>query len=243
MAEDRAVEQNVSKGLFVEGGGFRPNRGIRPGNYVRTVAALELNPHVSGMFVDRGVGARVHYERADGDIRWQRFELRAAVRRELGPLDLYARGDGGTLLGTAAPQALFEIGSGEGLSAYGYKEFAGDRAAMMRAVLGYTFPVLRAPVRVSGSLFIPGLAPGLAAGIHTAWTDISSPAAEQAVLELGTIMDEEGAFVPLSRTTDGVRGSAELLITFFGGALAVGVSRPIDHAGPWRFTGRVGQGF
>lgn len=242
-AEDRAVQQNVSKGLFVEGDGFRPNRGIRTGRYVRTVASLELNPHVSGIYVDRGAGARVHYERADGDLRWQRLEVRTAVRRELGPFELYARGDAGTLLGDAVPQALFEIGSGEGLSTYGYKEFAGDRAAMMRAVLGYTFPVLRGPVRVAGSLFVPGLAPGVAAGIHTAWTDVSSPAAGRAVLELGANIDEEGAIVPVSRATDGVRGSAELLLTFFGGALAIGVSRPIDHAGPWRFTGRIGQGF
>jgi hypothetical protein len=242
-SEDRGVRQNVSKGLFVEGDGFRPNRGIRPGRHVRTVASLELNPHVSGIFVDRGVGARLHYERADGDVRWQRLELRTAVRRELGPLDLYARGDAGTLLGTAAPQALFEIGRGEGLSAYGYKEFAGDHAAMARAVLGYTFPVLRAPMRVAGSLFIPGLAPGLAAGIHTAWTDISSEEAEQAVLELGSVVNDEGVLVPVSRSTDGVRGSAEFLVTFFGGALVVGITRPIDHAGPWLFTGRVGQGF
>ncbi len=242
-AEDRAVQQNISKGLFVEGDGFRPNRGVRPGSYVRTVVALELNPHVSGIYVDRGIGARVHYERADGDLRWQRLELRTAARRELGPLDLYARGDAGTLFGAAAPQALFEVGSGEGLSTYQYKEFAGDRAAMMRAVLGYTFPVLRAPMRVAGGLFIPGLAPGVAAGIHTAWTDISGPAAEQALLELGAFIEDEGVMVPVARATDGVRGSAELLLTFFSGALAIGVSRPIDHAGPWRLTGRIGQGF
>ncbi|HUF31459.1 MAG TPA: hypothetical protein VMM77_12480, partial [Gemmatimonadaceae bacterium] len=73
---------------------------------------------------------------------------------------------------------------------------------------------------------------------------VSGPEAAAALLELGTTIDgESGAIVPLSRTTDGVRASAEFLVTFFSGALAVGVTRPIDRQGPWRFTGRIGQGF
>ncbi len=243
IASDRAVKQSVSQGLFVEGDGFRPNRGIVEGDYVGTIVSLELNPQVSGMFVDRGVGARVLYQRADGDLRWQRVEVRGAARREIGPIQLYARADAGALLGEPVPQALFEIGRGEGLSAYGYKEFAGDRAAMFRAVAGYTLPLLRAPMRVSGSIFVPGVAPGLAVGIQTAWTGISSEEAERAVLKLGSTVDSAGVLRPVSRATEGTRGSAEVLLTFFSGALAVGVTRPIDRAGPWRLTARVGQGF
>jgi hypothetical protein len=243
-ASDHEVKRNVSRGLYVDRNGFRPNRGIRPGRYVRTVAEIELNPEVSGIFVDRGVGARIHYERADGDVRWQRLELRAAARREIGPFQLYARGDAGTLLGSPAPQVMFEIGSSQGLSAYDYKEFAGDRAAIAHSVLGYTFPFLKAPMRLPSELVVPGLAPGIAAGIHGAWTEISGPAAQRALLELGTRTDSiSGVIVPLSRSTDGMRASAEVLLTFFTGALAVGVSRPIDHPGSWKFTGRIGQGF
>ncbi|MEX1187288.1 MAG: hypothetical protein WEA80_11920 [Gemmatimonadaceae bacterium] len=242
---DRAVEQNISRGLFVaDGEGFRPNRGIREGNYVRTIASLELNPDVSGLFVDRGIGGRVSYDRADGDLRWQRLETGAAARRELGPFQLYARADAGTLIGDPVPQAMFEIGRSEGLRSYGYKEFAGDRAALGRAVVGYTLPLLRAPIRLPGRLIVPGIAPGIAAGIHAGWTGVSGPEAEAALLELGAVTDSvTGALVPLSRTTDGVRASAEFLVTFFSGALAVGVTRPIDRAGPWKFTGRIGQGF
>ncbi|HEY8166695.1 MAG TPA: hypothetical protein VIF83_14175, partial [Gemmatimonadaceae bacterium] len=242
-ASDRAVKRNASRGLYVDGDGFQPNRGIRPGDYFRSVAELELNPEVSGIFVDRGVGARLHYERADGDVRWQRLELRAAARRELGPFQLYARGDAGTLLGSPAPQVMFEIGSSQGL-AYGYKEFAGDRAAIVRTVIGYTFPFLRAPMHLPSELVVPGFAPGIAAGIHGAWTEVSSAAAERALVELGTVTDSvSGLMIPLSRPTDGMRASAELLFTLFSGAVAVGVSRPIDHPGSWRFTGRIGQGF
>jgi len=243
---DHAVEQNISKGLYrAEGKGFRPNRAIRPGNYFRSAASIEINPQVSGLFVDRGVGLSLAYERADGDdVRWQRLEARTAVRREIGPFQLYARGDAGTLLGTPAPQVMFELGGDLGLSGYDYKEFAGDRAALVRAVLGYTLPILRAPIRLPSALILPGLAPGFAAGIHGGWTEVSNAAARQALLDLGaTVESETGIATPLSSPTGGMRASAELLVTFFSGAVALGVTRPIDQAGRWKFTGRIGQGF
>src|SRR2546423_1882826 len=188
--EDRAVQQHISQGIYVaKGEGFRPNRGIREWKYFRTVASLDLNPEVSGMFVDRGVGARLHYERADGAVYWQRLEGRLAARREVGPFQLYARGDAGTLLGKPAPHVLFELGGDDGLTAYRYKEFACDNAALARAVLGYTFPFLRAPMRLPSQLILPGLAPGLAAGIHGGWAEISGAAAQRALLELGTTID------------------------------------------------------
>jgi hypothetical protein len=208
------------------------------------VGSLEINPQVSGLFVDRGVGLSLSYDRADGDLSWQRVEARTAARREIGPFQLYARGDVGTLLGTPAPQVMFELGGDLGLSGYDYKEFAGDRAALVRAVLGYTLPILRAPIRLPNALVLPGLAPGLAAGIHGGWTEISSDAARQALLELGTRIDPGSQLpVPLSSPTGGMRASAEFLVTFFSGALALGVTRPIDQAGRWKFTGRIGQGF
>jgi hypothetical protein len=242
---DRAVQQNVSRGIFVgPGEGFRPNRGIREGNYFRTVATLDFNPEISGMFVDRGVGIRIYYERADGSLRWQRLEGRLAARREIGPFQLYARGDAGTLLQKPAPQVLFELGGNEGLTAYGYKEFAGDNAAIGRAVLGYTFPFLRAPIQLPSRIIVPGIAPGLAAGIHGGWTELSNSAARFALVELGTRIDSvTKAPVPVSRPTDGVRASAEFLLTFFNGSLAAGVTRVIDRRGPWKFTARLGQGF
>jgi hypothetical protein len=244
-AADHAVQQNIARGLFVaKNGGFRPNRGIREGSYFRTGASLELNPQVSGLFVDRGVGVRIHYERADGGLRWQRAELRTAARRELGPFQLFARGDVGAVFGGVEPQALFEIGSSEGLSSYGYKEFAGDQAMLGRAVLGYTLPFLRAPMHLPSNLIVPGISPGLAAGIHAGWADVSSVAAAIAVRELGVRTDPlTGLLVPISSPTNGVRASAEFLVTFFNGALAAGVTRPVDTRGPWKFTARIGQGF
>jgi hypothetical protein len=242
---DNAVRQNVSKGLYVtRGEGFRPNRGIREGDYFRSAATIEINPQVSGLFVDRGLGLTMRYERADGDLRWQRLEVRTAMRREVGPFQVYARGDAGTLLGTPAPQVMFELGGDLGLSAYEYKEFAGDRAALVRTVVGYTFPFLRAPIRLPSSLILPGLAPGVAAGVHGGWAEVSGEKAHQALLELGSLPDSAGnPAIPISRPTGGVRASAEFLVTFFSGALAFGVTRAIDQSDPWKFTWRIGQGF
>ena len=245
-ARDNAVTQNISRGLFKSPNNeFRPNRGIREGSYFRTSTSLELNPGISGLFVDRGAGARIHYERADGgNLRWQRLELRTAARRELGPFQLFARADAGTLLGSPAPQAMFEIGNEQGLSAYDYKEFAGDQAALARTVVGYTFPFLRAPMHLPSRLIFPGISPGLAAGIQAGWTGVSGPEARLALSELGTRIDPaSGLLVPISRETDGVRASAEFLFTLFDGALAFGVTRAIDTRGQWKFTGRMGQGF
>jgi len=242
---DHAVEQHVSKGFYVaKNGGFRPNRGIREGNYFRTTASIEIDPQVSGLFVDRGVGLSLYYDRADGDLRWQRVEFRTAARRELGPFQLYARGDAGALLGNPVPQQMFELGGDLGLSGFNYKEFAGDRAALVRAVVGYTFPILRTPIRLPSALVIPGLAPGIAAGIHGGWAEVSSDEARRALLELGATVDEQtGVLTPLSKPTGGMRASAEFLATFFSGALAIGVTRPIDESRKWKFTWRIGQGF
>ncbi|MBA3889106.1 MAG: hypothetical protein H0X64_01105, partial [Gemmatimonadaceae bacterium] len=243
-AQDRAVEQNISRGLFVEGEGFRPNRGIHEGSYFSSGAVLELNPQVTGLFVNRGVGVRLRYDRADGGLQWQRLEARVAARRPIGPLDLHARVDAGTLIGDAVPQVLFEIGQWEGLSAYRYKEFGGDRAASGRALLGYTLPVLRAPIRLPNRLFIPGIAPGVAVGVQGGWAEASSEAAWRALRDLGTFTDTStGMQMPISRPTDGIRASGEVLLTLFNGTLALGVARPLDRSGPWRFTGRIGQGF
>src|SRR5215212_1575563 len=113
-----------------------------------------------------------------------------------------------------------------------------------RAVLGYTLPFLTAPMHLPSNLIVPGISPGLAAGIHAGWTDVSNDAAANAVLELGARVDSvTGLLVPVSRPTNGVRASAEFLVTFFNGSLAAGITRPVDRPGPWKFTARIGQGF
>ena len=243
-ARDRAVTPHIERGIVKADSAFRPVRGIREGSYLRTVAALELHPEVSAFFLERGVGARLSYDRADGQVDWQRLELRAAARRELGIFQLASRLHAGMLLGEPAPQALFEIGRGEGLTSYEYKEFGGDRAAVASARLDYVFPWLRAPILLPSRLVIRGIAPGVAVGIQGGWAEASSERARRALLELGSRMDSTtGTVVPLSRPTDGIRASADLRLTFLSGAAGIGVTRAIDRADRWRFTATFGQAY
>ena len=101
-------------------------------------------------------------------------------------------------------------------------------------------PAVRAVITPSASIVaIDGVS-----AVHGGWTEVSSDAARQALLELGTTIDSASTQpVPLSRPTNGVRASAEFLATFFSGALAIGVTRPLDEARGWKFTWRIGQGF
>jgi hypothetical protein len=244
FARDDSVVAHVSRGLFKGDSGFRDVRGIREGSYVRSVASLEWNPQVSALFLDRGIGGRLRYERADGTVRWQRVELRAVARREIGPMHLMSRVEGGALIGEMAPQAMFEIGRDEGLSSYDYKEFGGDRAAIARTMLLYNFPFLRSPIILPSRLIIPGLAPGVSAGVQGGWAEVSSDRARRALLELGARRDTAtGALIPISAPTNGIRASADLRLTFFSGAASIGVTRAIDRADKWRFIATVGQAF
>jgi hypothetical protein len=150
--------------------------------------------------------------------------------------------DGGAVLGgVIPPQSLFELGGNGALPAYHYKEFAGDRAALLRSFASYTFPIWRTPrpLPLLRGLVIPGLSPGIAAGVQAGWTGISSNAARVAVNELGM----GWSTVPVSQETNGVRGSLGFGLTFLGGVAHAGVARPIDHTGPWRFVWGFGQSF
>jgi hypothetical protein len=104
--------------------------------------------------------------------------------------------------------------------------------------------VLRAPILLPSRIVIPGIAPGVAVGVSGGWTDISSADAADAVRTLGLAVDPEtGDLILLSRATGGIRGSVELLATFFSGAISFGIARPLEGDRGWSFTWRMGQGF
>jgi hypothetical protein len=44
-----------------------------------------------------------------------------------------------------------------------------------------------------------------------------------------------------SETTDHVRSSAALTLRFFGQAIGVGIARPLDYSGEWRWVLELGQ--
>jgi hypothetical protein len=137
------------------------------------------------------------------------------------------------------PQRLFEVGGGGTLTGYDYKEFAGDRAALLRGQIDYAFPLWRMPHRLWSTLFIPGVAPGIAVGLQGGWTSLTTDAARAAVDALGPI----GSTTPVSRSTDGFRATVGLGLTFFSGSVHVGIARPVDHRAPWRFVWGLGHNF
>jgi hypothetical protein len=236
---DRAEVSRLEHGL-AGGGSFRPNRGAAEGDYALGVFEAEIHPGVSGDFVQPGVGARLHYEIGRGGLDWQRAELLLAGRKYLGPVAVSVQADAGVVWGVVIPpQQLFEVGGSGTLPGYDYKEFAGDRALLLRSQLSYTFPLWRVPHRLWRTLYIPGIAPGIAAGLQGGLTSISTDAARTAVTALGAA----SSATPISRETDGFRATFGFGLTFFSGSAHVGIARPVDHKAPWRWVGGLGHNF
>ena len=208
---------------------FRLNRFVMEGDYLRGTAILELNPRVNGQTLTPGVGARVRYQLATGDLDWHRVDVRLGARQYWRGLQLSTRLDGGTVMGRVIPpQVLYEIGGGLELPSYEYKEFGGDRAAVGRALAAYYFPILRKPRRAF-KLMVPGLSPGIGVGVQGGWTEASSPAARAALLGLGG-----DGVTPLSRPTGSIRSTIDVRLTLLSGAFGVGIARPLDQVGEWR---------
>src|SRR5215207_4484332 len=242
VGSDRYAFVHRSRGPLARGdSGFRFNRGVDPGHYRTAILKLEVNPEVNAAFVRPGVGVVLQAQVASGDIAWRRAELRLVGRRVWGPIIYAAQLDAGVVTGDSIPpQQLFELGENQNLPGYGYKEFAGDQAAVLRGLAMYPLPVWRAPLRF-GRWVLPAIAPIISAGAQSGWADATDAAALSTIARLGTVGDSalgvagsvEGD--PVSRPTDGVRTTVDFRLRFFGGAVSVGVARATDHHQRWRF--------
>ncbi|MEP7384406.1 MAG: hypothetical protein ABI910_22210 [Gemmatimonadota bacterium] len=249
---DRAVVSHVKYGLWHADSGFRANRPITPGSYMRSALSLEIHPNVSGEFLEPGIGAGLWYERGDGALRWQRVDLRVVGRHTWKALTYAARVDAATAIGSPPPlQQLLEFGENEGLPGYLYKEFGGDRALLLRANTSYELPVLRAPIRLWHRVFAPSLAPALAVGIQSGWSGASA-ATRTALLAFGTRTDSLSG-LPLidpatglpelaTRPSNGFRSTVSISLQLFGGAFGIGIARPLEQRSQWRLVFRAGAG-
>lgn len=242
-ADDRYRPSQYLRGPF-GGEPFRENRGVAEGGYVRSSSTIEWHPDRAAEFVKPGLGARLYYERGDGTLAYQRVEARLSGRKPIGPLVLAARGDVGLVTGSRIPpQQLFELGRYQNLPGYEDKEFAGSRAAVLRASAIYTTPYLRNPIRVGRNLWLPAVAPGFSVGVQSGWTDVPTAAARAAMEGLNPAFDPRFTavtWVPMSVPTDRVRASVTAGMRFFGNALFLGATRPVDQAAQWK--GLVGFG-
>jgi hypothetical protein len=229
IAEDRVALLHLSRSPVGLGGDYRANRPVTPGKYLRSVVTYEWRPDISLEFLRPGLGARIIYERGDGALDYERIEGRFIARANQGPFVLGARIDAGLTSPSAPPQQFFEIGKQQNLPGYDYKEFAGDRAAVVRAQALWGSGLWGAPVRLSTRLWLPPPAPALALGMQAGWTRASNAAAASTVTLLG------------ASPTGHVRSSGSLTLRFFGGAVGFGAARPLDHPGPWRWVVEFGQ--
>lgn len=201
---------------------FRPVRPSERGEYARLTTRFEWHPRVTGENLAPGFGVQISNELASGTLDYDRVDVRVAARTYWRGISFATRIDAGTVLGDPLPpQVMYELGGGLNLPSYEYKEFGGDRAAVGRAGASYQFPFLRTPMRV-GPFMLPGLGPGLAAGVQSGWAEASTDAARAALSVLG------------SAPTTRVRATADYRLTFLSGALSVGMARPIDRPGKWK---------
>ena len=237
-AEDRNTIASLTRGPIVSTH-FLPNRNVDAGSYVRTAVTVEWHPDAAAEFMRPGTGAALSYLRGDGALKFQRVELRLSARQNKGRRTFASRFDAGALVGDRLPQQLFELGRTQNLAGYGYKEFAGDQAAVLRGMAMYRLNLLNAPIRLTTRLWLPSLSPALFVSAQTGWTGASDAVARAAIQRLGTNVDGS----PISVVTGNARASVNAGFRLFGGALGIGAARPIDRAGPWRMQIDLGQLF
>ena len=229
-AQDKYAPAALQRGLFRKRAPFRENRGVMRGDYAKSIVALERNPDLDATTLRPGTSAVLRYERGDGQINYQRLELRLITRANHGPWTITGRFDAGALFGSSPPpQQLFEMGQNEGLASYSYKEFAGDHAVGLRGLVSYRLPLFRSPIHIYRQFWLPEPGPSLAVILQSGWTEASTPGARAAVAALGTLDGN-----PLSRPTGDVRSSVSAGLRFFGGSMGIMVTRPLDHADQWR---------
>jgi hypothetical protein len=249
--KDDSVERNLEKSLF--GRKLRPNRGIAEGRYWRGRALLDWNPEVSPLYTHDGVGARVEFEYGNGDLDYKRIEARLVLRKTFSRMFFITRLHAGAVISDAPPpQQLFELGGPAGLPGYDYKEFAGDRAALLRTRLTFPLGLLDLPWRVNSHLTLPALAPALSIGFQGGWTDTRNAAGDAAVRALGDkydyktaklVTDSNGVALPASVVSNKLRKSVDLRIGFFGDALAVGFARALEKGRKTSFLFAFGRQF
>lgn len=241
VADDRYRARTYVRSPF-GGDAFRENRGVDEGRYVRTAAVVEWHPDISAEFVQPGVGGRLMYEGGEGDVSYQRVEARVVGRKPLGPFVLIGRGDVGAVFGSnLPPQQLFELGKYQNLPGYADKEFAGSRAASVRATLKYTSPFLRRPIR-AGRWFLPAVAPGASIGLQSGWASAPTDAAMAAIGRLSVRDPNDLAlYAPVSRPTERIRASVTAGFRLFSGGMFVGMTRPVDYAEGWKTLIAFGQ--
>ena len=228
--EDREVSRHMDRSFLRSR--LRDNRAIAEGSYLRSRLLLDWHPAVSPVVARDGIGFRGELEQAGGDLDYTRVEARVVVRKSLRPLYLLARIHAGAVFSRhPPPQQLFELGGSAGFPGYEYKEFAGNRALLVRTRVTYPLPLLDTPVRLGRGITLPALAPAVSFGIQTGLADATSAAARDAVAALTSV------------PADRLKTSVDIRIGIFGDALGVGLARALTSGRKTTFFVAIGRQF
>ncbi len=229
VARDRAPAVHVDGDPLW--GEFRELRPVREGSFAYLRMTGSLGRAKGGGFLSPGLGGRVSWEIAHGDLDWHRLEASLRGRRQNGSWSLAGEILGGVVFAeNPAPQVLFELGSySSRLPGFPYKAFSGDRTVVAGGQIMYTLPLWTRPIRIGG-MVLPGLSPSVSLETRAGWVEASS-FAEPLLQELGW------------KDSGGIRSSAFLGIRFFGGSLGVGAGTPLGEGGAWRVEIVAGPGF
>ncbi len=238
IASDHGVATSATRGLFESDSGFRANRPIDPGSYGIVSLSATLYPDVSTESIRPGWTASARLDFGSGELDWTRAEAIVGWRLMRRRLVSTGRIDGGLVESSRVPlQQLFAIGGEGDVLGFDYKEFGGDRAAIGRTSLRYSLPLLERPFRIpftgSPRTRLPAIAPTLAIGVRSVWTDASSPSTLDALARFGT---HAATGILATRPTRGAPAAASAGFLLFGGSVFLGWSRRLDSDSPWTFT-------
>lgn len=209
---------------------FLPLRPVEEGAYRHLLVEGNLGGNAGGEYMTPGFSGGASWELARGGLDWQRVEGFVRERAERGRWTWVGDVYGGAVLAhPPPPQELFELGGWAGrLPGFAYKAFTGDRAVVGALQIMYTLPLLNAPLRL-GRLFLPAVAPAPSMEVHAGWAGASASTAR--------LLNSFGW-----KDSEGVRATLFLGLRFFGGALSLGVARPLGERGPWRIEGGTTPG-
>lgn len=211
-----SLARNTNHFLFGTAEEFPPLAPVTPGTHVALEGELRVTRGAGALDLRNSVAGTLRAEAGVADFNFARATILFSARRELGPLTLVGRFDGGTAFGALPPQKLFRFGAAEGLRGYNPDEFAGSSAALgrMRLLIGLP-PYGAEPLARSGPLIIPPLQPAFVLLGEAGRAGISG-ASRPALASLG------------AATTGGPRGSVGAGFSIFNDFFTVEWIRPLE---------------
>ena len=141
-----------------------------------------------------------------------------------------------------SPQQLFELGENQNLPGYGYKEFAGNEAMVIRGLAMYPLPTLaRRRFALGGLCFLESRQCSRSA-LSPAGPRRRTRAARSSIVGSGhpetqsSVRRSAAQVYRCHGRLTASRSSIDFRLRFFGGAVSIGVARATDRHQAWRLV-------